>query len=123
MPHIASLLMSTNTVTASPGYLAERQSVIGSASSIAGLITALDLGGDPDLVEAAEAADASLPSAVQHAIVAAYHAAAAAGTDCLHVNWNRSGGYSVTVAHAPGTDAVSDRGVVSVTVKSPDIGP
>ena len=122
MPHMASLLMSTNTVTGEPGYLAERNSPIGGASSITELIAALDLDGDPDLMDAAEAADAFLPGAVLHAIVAAYRAAAATGKDGVYINWNRSGGYSVTVAHAPGTHAVTDRGVVSVTVKSPDIG-
>lgn len=122
MPHRASLLMSTNTKTGDPGYLAERQSAIGSASSITSLITALELDDDEERMAAAADADTFLPGAVVQAIVAAYRAAAATGTDGVHINWNRSGGYSVTVAHAPGTHAVTDRGVVSVTVKSPNIG-
>jgi hypothetical protein len=120
MPHMSSLLLSTNTKSGDPAYLGSRQSFIDDASSITSLVTALEFEDDEDVMAAAADADTFLPGAVVQAIVAAYRAAAAAGTDGVYTNWHRSGGYSVTIAHAPGTDAVMDRGVVSLTVKSPN---
>ena len=54
-------------------------------------------------------------------ILGAYKGAANTGTDAVHANWVRSSGFSATVAHAPGTNAESDRGMVSLIVKSPPL--
>ena len=120
MPHMASLLLSTIIRSGDPTYIASRQSFLAGASDITSLVTALEFGDDEDVMAAAADADTFLPGAVVQAIVAAYRAAADSGTDGVHTNWHRSAGYSVTIAHAEGTDPVVDRGVVSVTVKSPN---
>jgi hypothetical protein len=114
--------MTVNSVTGDPTYLSDRNDAIAAASSIGGLVEALDLGGDDDLVAAAQQADAFLPGAVVQAVLAAYKGGAASGTDVVHLNWVGSGGFSARVAQAPGSDPVEDQGVVSVTVKSPKLG-
>ena len=102
MPRMSSLLLSTNTKSGNPAYLGSRQSFIDDASSITSLVTALEFEDDEDVMAAAGRRQTSSPGAVVQAIVAAYRVAVAAGTDGVHTNWHRSGGYSVTIAHVLG---------------------
>ena len=120
MPHKANVLLSaTNAVTGDPGYLSTRNSAISGVTSLPGLVEALSLSEDSDLVQYATELNGFLPPAIVQAILAGYKGAAAVGTDGVHATWRRSGGFGVEVDQDPGTDAVEDQGVVSIAVRSP----
>ena len=120
MPHKASvLLQSTNAVTGDPAYLSERNGAIAGVDSIAGLVDALSLGADENLVRTAHDIDGFLPPAIVQAILAGYKGAAAAGTDGVFATWTRGAGFNVNVSQDQGTDAVDDQGVVSIAIGSP----
>lgn len=122
MPHRAMMLMQVNGRTTDPEFLAGIREQIASATSIVDLVHAVGLGDNQQVVDAAGAADGHLPSAVTTAILGAYRAAAESGTDGVQVGWELSGGFSVRVAHAPGTANANDGGFINVTVRSPRIG-
>lgn len=119
MPHRAMMLMNVNERGRDPDALVENVDAIAQATSIIELVQSLGFAGDDDVMAAAQAADDHLPSAVRNAVLGAYRAAAQSGTDGVQVTWRESGGFGVEVSHAPGTDNKTDRGFISVAVRSP----
>lgn len=119
MPHRASVLMSANGRTADPSFLAERSGAIAAATDLVSLVLALGYEHPDAQIDAAQAADQFLPGAIINAMLGAYRAAAASGTDSVHSTWARSSGFSISVAQEPGSDPETDRGVVALTVRSP----
>jgi hypothetical protein len=120
MPHSAMMLLSSNSDTSDPTFLAERAGNLQEATTFSDLVRVAGL--PRQLAAVASEIDGFLPSAVVNALVGAYRAAAESGTDGLVVTWERSSGFSINIAHSPGTDPATDRGIISVTVKSPPLG-
>lgn len=114
MPHVALQMLGANCSTLDPSFLAERSGQFARARSVSDLAQIVGLPRD-----AATDIDSFLPTAVRNALVGAYRAASESGTDALIITWEEAAGFSVSVAHAPGTDATTDRGIISVTVRSP----
>jgi len=121
MPHRAATLMAANGKTNDPSFIAENGTAINDASDLKTLMEALGYGGKDPQIAAAEAADGFLPAAIVNGLLGAYRAAVTSGTDVVHANWAKSSGFSISVAQEPGTDAVTDQGVISVTVRSPKL--